>query len=319
MTLFDKITRTIDVLDRSSCTRNTIAENIGISLSSVNTVVNELKSARVIGEFSSSDRSPGRNQGILHLRNEPVFAFADISESKIITTVFGFGLDIKNVFSYGINDPVFFDDSLLSYFRTLSGIRPKFKYLFITSAGIPQDGFFSGTGISNLDNVPICSIAKEFLYDTKIILDNKADYICEDTSGVYAIINDSDGMLNIEIFSDGRSISSRYITPELYGNTSGSFATLYKNRLKYAASFPEYTDTLVHITDTLTSFISFDRIYYYTDRYSSVDLLVNEIRLKARDIKDIRILPIVSDNMDHPLLLLKKVREIALKDIFNIP
>ena len=317
MKLYEKILRITEILDTSSCTRQKLADNMSISLSSVNSVINEMKSARVVGEYDSSNKSAGRNTGVIHLRNDPVFAIADISEAFISTCIFGYGLDIKTSFRFEISDKLFLDDSLISYFKVISDIRPKIKYICVSSRGVPSGSGFANSGIHNLDGIPISQIAQEFLPDTKITLLNKTNYLCNDTRGVYAVMTDSSGKLRIEIFKDGVCLSNKSVS---FSECNKYSAIPQTGRLKYATDFEEYTEIITTIIGSITSLIEIDRVYFHTARYSDANVTVNKIKeiFESRSYTtNTNITPLTEENFLFPTPLLKAVKEFALEEIFS--
>ena len=315
----EKVLDIVTVLDVSSCTRAEIAEKLAISLSGVSNIISEMKTERIIGEYKSKTG----NGSSIYLKNDPVFAMANISRAKIDTVFFGYNLKISGRTSFPVDDTLFFDNCIITYFKLLSSTNPKLRHLCITSDGIPDRGCFRNTGIDSLDGLPITEYAHEFMSNTIVTLENKLTFIPHHYDGMCAIISHTDDILSSTIIHNGVNISCTNNSVVSNSPFGLNYKESVQEKLKYSASPDEYASAVASLVNIISSLIQLDRIYFITDRYSSIELCTNTIEAKsilehgASPITMVPVIPIPSNEALFPERLLRKIRYINIDYIFN--
>lgn len=277
---YEKLIRAIDALSKNSTSRNEIANALGVSITAARNIADLLLSHAIAGEYQKKDGNTGRNTGILYLKNEPIFAIADILSDKITTYIFGYGIRIIECFDHRIGDLLFLDDSYTSYFRNLICRYPKLKSICIVSDGYPSNGGFLGTGIDGLDGLDLLGIAREHLGNVHVMFENKAHMIPDNTDTLCAVIHESGEKLHTTVLYKGEIISCKSADRCELGEMDSHNGRTYNSRLRYAHTADEYIACVSDYIDTILSVVDIKAVYFSSGRYSDSGLILRRVAEK---------------------------------------
>lgn len=316
----NSIAKAVGFLDKASASRKELSSSLGISLSSAGNIAAKLISLGIASEYDGKHDAQSKSCGMLYLRRDPIFAVTDITSKTVTTHIFGHSLSITDTYKFDIDDPLFLDDCLYTYFRGLSAKCPKLRCLSIVSNGDPKDGRFYGSGIPRFDDLPIRDMAMEFLGDIQVTLENRFQWIPGARDGVCIVISDDNGILNTAVLYDG-SVLSRKSATGLLGRTELSGSRSFNSAVKYSNTADEYTDAIAHYVYTVITLIDAERIYFVSDRYSDLDFVqisvTEKLMLKYNlPISDIpNIVSVDPKNTFSNKDLLKRLRDCYIQSI----
>ena len=273
--MIDKVNGIIEILDLGATDRKSISDTLGISLSCVGTVVSEMRSLGIIGEYTKKDTSSlGRGAVNLFLKNDPVFAVCRIYPNKFSTVIFGYNLKITDTVNQTITDPLFLDDCLISYLRLLKQKYPKLRHICVTADAKCDKDTFRNCSVRGLDGLPIKDIISEFFPNTDVSIDNTSLWIPDHTDGMNAVISEYGGTLSLTLVHNGDVISNQSIH---IGDTPDKDGRIINSKIRFAAYSHDYISVISSFIDSLLTLISVNRIYLSLERYTSADTVFNEI------------------------------------------
>lgn len=275
--LADLTEKAIEVLMTGSSSRKALAESLGISHAAAGEIASLLLSLGIAREYSKRSASRGRRVGILTLAERPAFAVARILPDMISTEFFGYGLDTVQDENFELSDPLFLDDLFSVYFMRIAERVPPLRGICLVCDGIPSGDCFSCTGNPSLDLLPIVPIAREYLGECVIMLENKDAWSVTETDGVSAVITDRDGSLFFRLLQNGIPVCGSRGHIGDVGLIRGVDGTTISSRLRFAGDPQEYVFALSELLHTVILLCAPDRICFTSDKYRTVDSLAGSV------------------------------------------
>lgn len=273
----DLIENAVELLSKGSATRKGFSESFKISLASAGEIASSLISLGIAREYSKKNASRGRRTGILTLAERSAFAVAQIFPDMIDTKFFGYGLTTLEEDIFELRDPLFIDDLFSVYFMRISERVPSLNGICLVCDGIPCGDFFSCTGNPSLDLLPIGEIAREYLKECVIMLENKDVWSIAESDGINAVITERGENLFFRLLQNGSPVCGRRGHIANIGLLRSAGGTLISSRLRFARDSREYVSALAELLHTVILLCAPDRIYFSSDRYRTGYSLVGSV------------------------------------------
>ena len=276
----DRLIAAVGLLESGSCSRKSLAKELGISLSSAGKTVGTLVSLGIVGEYLKKNETPGRRTGILKLRSDPVFAVLCITHEKILTNYYGYSLKICSYETAAIDDYLFIDDIFTSYFSRLAQRNPSLRGVCLVCRGEDKDGVFRGSRILGLDGLPLKNMAEELLPGVSISLENRDSWEPDTSSGVSAVICEEFGYVCATIIHDGVPVHGMRGLAGNAGEISDISGRSFSSRIKFAHGADEYAAAIAELFSIIIRLTDPHRILFYSDRYGSAGEILKSVREK---------------------------------------